>query len=439
MWIMRIVPTIAVVAIRTFYRFQRSGGDLPPEGPLLLVANHPDLASDPAILLVCARRPVRFLAKAPLFSHWFTSRFFHSAGAIPVYRRIDAPEATARNEESLGAAVRALTVDRSAVGVFPEGKSHGDPSLAQIRSGAARIALAAASCLRDGERLRIIPIGISYRDQKRFRSRAVAFVGSEVGFDDLAGEGDEEVRLLTERIEEALRAVTLNLESWEDAPVVATAEAIWSAEFARTRDPRKRIGRLQNVAASLGELRRSGDGRLEALLAEVAEFGELLRRIRLRPGELDASTRRRVALRWAGRRLPVLVAIAPLLAAGLALFAVPYAATALMTGRLSDRGAEGSVKMLGGGAIHLAWVALLSAAGAFAFGWWAGLLLLVLLPLCGVGTIVLTEQWARMRHEARRFLLLRSRRTLREQLLRRRRELAEELESLRVEVGAGGS
>jgi len=56
-------------------------------------------------------------------------------------------------------------------------------------------------------------------------------LGEPVSWDDLAprGRGDRAaVRELTDRIDQALRGVTLNLESWEDRILVEAAEAIWS-------------------------------------------------------------------------------------------------------------------------------------------------------------------------------------------------------------------
>ena len=73
MWLLPLFPSVAAFATRTFYRTTVSGGDIPREGPLLLAGNHPNSLLDPLFLAAVARRPVRFLAKAPLFSNPWTS------------------------------------------------------------------------------------------------------------------------------------------------------------------------------------------------------------------------------------------------------------------------------------------------------------------------------------------------------------------------------
>ncbi|MGI9189188.1 MAG: hypothetical protein ACR2F9_03500 [Longimicrobiaceae bacterium] len=66
MWLLPLFSRVSLAAARTFYRLEVAGGAVPPEGPVLLVANHPNSLFDPALVAAVARRPVRFLAQAPL-------------------------------------------------------------------------------------------------------------------------------------------------------------------------------------------------------------------------------------------------------------------------------------------------------------------------------------------------------------------------------------
>jgi 1-acyl-sn-glycerol-3-phosphate acyltransferase len=92
---------------------------LPASGPLILVANHPNSLIDPVLLGVAARRPVRLLAKAPLFKIPVFGQALRAAGMIPAYRGADDPKAVKRNLDSLAAAARALTEKNAVVGIFP--------------------------------------------------------------------------------------------------------------------------------------------------------------------------------------------------------------------------------------------------------------------------------------------------------------------------------
>ena len=67
----------------------------------------------------------------------------------------------------------------AAVALFPEGISHSEPSLAPLKTGAARIALGAAP--RAGGAFPIVPIGLVFRAKEIFRSEAHASVGADFG------------------------------------------------------------------------------------------------------------------------------------------------------------------------------------------------------------------------------------------------------------------
>lgn len=91
MWLLPVFSGICDTAVRFFYRFEVKGPAPPRTGPLLLLANHPNSLVDPALVTAAARRPVRFLAKAPLFTHPLVGWLVRGSGAIPVYRRSDDP------------------------------------------------------------------------------------------------------------------------------------------------------------------------------------------------------------------------------------------------------------------------------------------------------------------------------------------------------------
>lgn len=135
-WLLPLFSPIARLAAAVFYRARYAGDRVPATGPALLVANHPNSLLDPTLVVAAAQRPVRFLAKAPLFSDRKIGWLVKAAGAIPVYRRADDPAQMNRNEDAFRAVWEALG-SGSAVGIFPEGTSHSEPSMAPLRTGAA--------------------------------------------------------------------------------------------------------------------------------------------------------------------------------------------------------------------------------------------------------------------------------------------------------------
>ena len=66
MWLLPTLGRLSQLVAHGFYRLTLTGETVPPEGPVLLVANHPNSLVDPMFVSCAAGRPVRFLAKAPL-------------------------------------------------------------------------------------------------------------------------------------------------------------------------------------------------------------------------------------------------------------------------------------------------------------------------------------------------------------------------------------
>ncbi len=99
---------------RLYYpRIEVTGGTLIPRtGPVLLVANHPNSLIDPVLLGIAAQRPVRLLAKAPLFTVPVVGGLLHALGMIPAYRGSDDVRQVGKNIASIAAAARALVGGR---------------------------------------------------------------------------------------------------------------------------------------------------------------------------------------------------------------------------------------------------------------------------------------------------------------------------------------
>ena len=390
------------------------------------------MIGDPASVAAASGRPVRFLAKAPLFANPLAGSVLRALGAIPVFRRNDDPALVHLNDAMFDEVQSALGAG-SAIGVFPEGISHGGPAVAQLRTGAARIALGAA--LLTSDPILIIPIGLLYSRKKEFRSKATAFVGREVQWDDLRGreEGDEAaVRELTARIDSALRSVTVNLEQWEDAPAIRMAEAIYSSELGLKRDSAARLERIHETTLALADHRREGTEGTEQLVRELADFSRLLSALQLRPGDLEFRPRPVLVARWILKRAVWLMVALPTLFVGAVIFFVPYQLTRLLDRLLRvDDVERATVKILGGALFYFLWMGILVVSAGVVINLRAALFCAAILPLLGLATLWLAERGVESFVQARRFLILTRRRPLREGLLSRRRELFQSLEKLR--------
>ena len=224
-----VTPLLRLILNIFFRRIENVGSETVPAGPVIFAVNHPNGLIDPLFLLCFTPRPISFLAKAPLFRMPLIGWFARGLDSIPVYRTEDS-FSTARNRETFAAA-RALLVRGGAIAIFPEGTTHSEPRLKELKTGAARIALgcSAAAC----PDISIVPTAIFYTAKQSFRSDALVYFGAAievvpVPVDESGEPPRDAVDVLTARIESALAALTLQADSREALDLIGRAERVMS-------------------------------------------------------------------------------------------------------------------------------------------------------------------------------------------------------------------
>ena len=309
------------MAVSAFYRVSVAGETVPPSGPLVLVGNHPNGLVDPILLSYSTERSLRFLGKAPLFQMPLLGMLVRGARVLPVYRAQDGADTKADNEDTFRAVFDAL-VDGDAVALFPEGKSHSEPKVQRMKTGAARMALGAQERAGADLGIRVVPVGLVYRARRRFRSRAVVWVGAPIAVDDLADEYREDawsaVEKLTERIKQGLAELTLELERWEELPLL---------EFVADLEAAPRPADFASIRALAHELSTAR----ERFPDEVIELAQRARRLKDRLAALgaepsDLTLRYSIGgiLRYALRQLAAFLVATPPYLAGLVAWFLPW-------------------------------------------------------------------------------------------------------------------
>src|SRR5215213_3526104 len=232
--IRRVIVALLRFALRIYFqRIEVTGLEhVPLNDPVIFVLNHPNALVDPVFLLCLAPREVSFLAKAPLFRIPVIGYFVKALDSLPVYRRQDEGEDVSKNEETFVAA-RKLLARGGTIGICPEGVSHDEPGLRPIKTGAARISLAAVST-GEVSKLQIVPAGLYYSSKTSFRSDALLYFGNPIEVEPVTLEADgtpprDAVRLLSDQIAKALREVILDARHEEELQMTARAERIFSS------------------------------------------------------------------------------------------------------------------------------------------------------------------------------------------------------------------
>lgn len=341
-WFLRLTTQIF------FRRIEVNGAaHVPQTGPVVLVGNHPNSLLDPVLVAATCGRRVSFAAKAPLFNGPLRP-FLWALSAVPVHRRQDAVQGASEDGPVVGAPERvdndaafaALTRvlrDGAAFTIFPEGISHTRPELAPLKSGAARIVLAAAA---DGVPVQIVPCGLNYRRRDRLRSRVLVQYGEPIVVDDAfiaayRADPKKAAQALTATIDIALRGQTINASDFETLRVLHGVKSLYR--------PR---GHALSLAEEAEVVRRFLDH--WARKQDVPELRQLYDDIDLYLGELRALslTDRELTttFSWldkAGRLLRhlfFLVVLVPFALPGIVLHAPVLLAAVTASRTLTDRG-----------------------------------------------------------------------------------------------------
>ncbi len=414
-----------------FYRVDQVGAP-PPEGAVLFLPNHPNSLLDPALVWATADRDVRFLAKSTLFETPLRP-VLDAAGAIPVYRKLDQGVDTTKNAEMF-AAVSAALAAGDAVCIFPEGISHSTGRLEPLRTGAARMALAAE---REGTPVALVAVGLNFDRKATFRSRVTVVFGAAFSARDLLPPDEAAqpaaVRALTERIADRMRQLLIEAEPDTDAALVDRIDRLYSAVRGRPRDAEERVARRRRIASGLERLRVVDRDRYEAVLERLRRYDSRLRRFGLRDRHLDWQISRQDTTIFALRELAYGVVLLPICAAGLAIFFVPYHVTALIARRVTAlRDIYATAQVIAGIVVYGLWLTLIGVVLWHFVGTRAAWLSMLALPALAVIALLAIERESAVIDAIRAWWSLRSARLeTREHLRRDRAELAGVLEEAR--------
>jgi glycerol-3-phosphate O-acyltransferase / dihydroxyacetone phosphate acyltransferase len=439
-----LLRSAAAVALRWYYADVTIVGSehVPASGPMLVAVNHPNALVDVLVAGRAVPRRLMFTAKATLFENPLSAATLRWLGVVPLRRASDETARgsadPARNAQVFDAIADSLAAGR-AVLIFPEGKSHDEPALAPLRTGAARMALHARET-RHVEGIRILPIGLIFERKDRPRSRTLAIVGEPLDVETFVGRPDA-VLDLTAQIDARLRDLTLNYatidEAERDARLSRTltalvrfdAPSVGNAGDLRTRTEIARL--LPRARASLLAGANAHRSRALAFEAGLVELDASLRRHRIALDDLTISRDVGPGAVFILRETMMVLVAGPIALWGWINHLLPFRAALSAGSRVRHSAADPAMRTIVAGAAFVLMVYMLQGAAVALFlGPWWGLGYVASLPLAADINLRLQDRLYRALRRARTYLFFRARPGVQDDLVRRARELRAEALSL---------
>jgi 1-acyl-sn-glycerol-3-phosphate acyltransferase len=209
----RVFRWLTGIALHWFYAsIQTRGLDrIPASGPIILAASHHNALVDALIAVCVSPRRLTLTAKATLMENVFIAWLLSLVGVVPLRRASDERKKStsailhaSRNADAFKSLLDVLERGGTIL-IFPEGKSHSEPSLAPLKTGVARIALDARDT-RGIKGIQIVPLGVNFENKGDPGTAVLAEVGNPI---DIDVEDSITVEVLTARVSEELRRVSL--------------------------------------------------------------------------------------------------------------------------------------------------------------------------------------------------------------------------------------
>lgn len=284
-----LVRKFAHKVIKRYYpRIQITGAErIPKTGPILFCANHPNSLVDPILIGIAARRPVSFMAKAPLFKTPLLGPIIKALGMVPAYRGRDDARQVKKNSASLALVAKGLKAGR-AMGIFPEGVSSDKRQLGLVRSGAARIALEAFDNGVDD--LIIIPLGINYDKKEQLGSKVWINVGQPLNLaswipensqdneERIAPSDDKRLRRkLTDELGAALKEVIVHVDNLDWDPLLTDLESIFKRTKHKPSVQVPALMRRKRIADAINYYYERDPATAEEIIGEVESYHRELR------------------------------------------------------------------------------------------------------------------------------------------------------------------
>lgn len=331
---------IQIIKIALFFFFKKivvTGKEkIPGNGPLIIVANHPNTFMDPLLVAAITSQRVGFIANASIFFNQFISRIFSYFHVIPIFRKKDVEPGVKPDNRKTFVKCHEYLDQYGTLLIFPEGNSYYELKLREIKTGTARIALSFEEMKGFEGNLKIVPVALDYSDAIQFRSVVSITVCHPISVHAYKQAYEknefEAVSELTEAIRKELGDLIPQTSTKEQEKFLLKAHQFYAAFYVPKADlklnPKQSLELRNRVSKALRFIQKENSLLYTDTETKLLLFFKLLKETRLTPNVISASILQKGGIPVYGFYLLKFIFLFPVYVFGLCTNYIPYTLTA---------------------------------------------------------------------------------------------------------------
>lgn len=237
----RIIKIVVKLGMRLYYKEikVKNVEALDHNGPIIVIANHPNTIMDAWLVSFVTKQPIYFMAKGTFFNSKLKMRFMRSLNLIPINRANESRTQGVSNEASFEECFKVLEEGRTLV-IYPEGSSFLERQLRELKSGTARIALEAENRNNGQLNLKVVPMGLIYLQAEKFRSSVLVNIGKGMSvvnyLEEFKANNSAAAKKLTEEFRSQLEKVLVTTQNKEQEALIDELVVCMSSRYAGTNN-----------------------------------------------------------------------------------------------------------------------------------------------------------------------------------------------------------
>ncbi|MDG1333830.1 MAG: lysophospholipid acyltransferase family protein [Crocinitomicaceae bacterium] len=306
--------------------------NVPKDGPIIFVANHPSALLDPITIATNLDREIYFLAGANWFGKGLKKRILkNQLNMIPVHRPWLSKKKVS-NDEMFEECYRSLDENKCII-LFPEASTATVSKIRELKTGAVRIKAGFDEFTKKGKTVPIIPIGLSYSNPHEFQSRVVVKIGEALSFDPVEQGADlgDVYRAQTNQMQEELKNSIIHIDNTNNESLVKNISRLFIGIHQEENDisfsdKQSNFEFSQNVAAAVAHFEKEEPKAYSEMSERIENYFKEINELGISDDSLGGTKRSKPSFfKWLFIILGLVIALPSLI-----LFFIPYQLTKII-------------------------------------------------------------------------------------------------------------